>query len=205
MRAGSGSDAGERPVDARALAEAITRRAEAERAELLRAAADEAAALLARARADAEAVRAAAAAAGRQRGQHDAARLRSQAQMELLAAESRLLDDAVRTVMAQAAAALRTARDRPDYPEIFRRLLHEALAAAPPGAPAVVRIDPRDSALVDPAALPPGTEVVPTLRCAGGVVVEAWAGAFVADNTLEARLRAQEPALRAVVGRVLTS
>lgn len=202
---GSTTDGGDAPTDDRALAEAILRRAEAERAEILRAAAEEAAALRARARADAETLRTGAAAAGRQRGQAEAARLQSQARMELVAAETQLLDQMVRQVFAQASEALASARTRGDYPEVFRHLLGEALAQVPPGEPVVVRIDPRDAPLVDTTMLPAGAQVAPTLRCAGGVVVEAWEGAFCADNTLEARLRAQASVLRAVIGRVLTS
>ncbi|MDR7482326.1 MAG: V-type ATP synthase subunit E family protein [Armatimonadota bacterium] len=187
----------------RALAEAIMRRAEAERAQILAEAAAEAAALRARAQADAEAVRAAAAAAGRTRGRREAARLLSRARMDLLAEETRLLDAAVQRVFAGAADALAAARQRPDYPAVFRRLLDEALAQAPRDGPIVVHVDPQDAALAAAGELPQAARVVPDLRSAGGAIVEAWAGMCVVDNTLETRLQAQARRLRPMVGRLL--
>ncbi|MDR7554632.1 MAG: V-type ATP synthase subunit E [Armatimonadota bacterium] len=187
----------------RALAEAILRRAEAERAQVLAEATATASALRARAQADAEVVRAAAAAAGQARGRREAARLCSRARMELLANEARLLDAAVQQALTRAADMLATVRERSDYPAIFQRLLDEALAQAPRPGPITVHVDARDAALAAAAVLPPEVRVVGDLRCAGGVIVEAWDGAFVADNTLEARLQAQAHRLRVQVGRLL--
>ena len=96
---------------------------------------------------------------------------------------------------------LRAARDRGDYPQILAALIAEARAMLP--ACAVVRVDPADEPLARRLLRGEDTlRVEPTLSCAGGAEVADGAGA-TATNTVEARLAAAEPALRALIGRLL--
>ncbi|HYZ57187.1 MAG TPA: hypothetical protein VE733_27300 [Streptosporangiaceae bacterium] len=104
---------------------------------------------------------------------------------------------------------LRAARDRGDYPQILAALIAEARAMLP--ACAVVRVDACAVVRVDPADEPLARRLLrgedtlrvePTLSCAGGAEAADGAGA-TATNTVEARLAAAEPALRALIGRLL--
>jgi V/A-type H+-transporting ATPase subunit E len=98
---------------------------------------------------------------------------------------------------------LETVRKRGDYPAILAALLAEACAALP--AATLVRVDPADEPLA--RHLLCGDEqlqVEATLHCAGGVEVTDGAGASV-RNTVEERLTAAQPLLRALVGKLLGS
>ena len=98
-------------------------------------------------------------------------------------------------------AELHAAREREDYPAILAGLLHEARSALPAGSN--IQVAPADELLIqrilrDESQL----TVTVTLRGAGGVEVSDGAG-VVAHNTLEDRLAAAEPELRALVGGLL--
>jgi vacuolar-type H+-ATPase subunit E/Vma4 len=98
-------------------------------------------------------------------------------------------------------AGVLAARERDDYPVILAALLHEARSALPAGSN--VQVAPADELLIrrmlrDESRL----RVTVTLPNTGGVEVTDGAGA-VARNTLEDRLAAAEPELRALVGRLL--
>lgn len=98
-------------------------------------------------------------------------------------------------------AAVLAARERDDYPVILAALLHEARSALPAGSN--VQVAAADELLIRRLLRDePAMKVTVTLSLAGGVEVTDGAGA-VARNTLEGRLTAAEPELRALAGRVL--
>lgn len=95
---------------------------------------------------------------------------------------------------------LRAVRTRGDYPEILAALIAEARAVVPA---TVVRVDPADEPLARRLLRDEGQlRVEPVLGCAGGAEVADDAGA-TAINTVEARLAAAEPELRALIGALL--
>lgn len=144
----------------------------------------------------------AAAVAAAEREEREAGELRLTAARELAAAGLRDAHEAAyRLIAAETRARLAAARDRDDYPAILAALLAEARAALPTAT--VVRVDPADERLA--RGLLPGdspVRVEATLRSAGGVEVADGAGTRV-GNTVEERLAAAEPALRALAGRLL--
>jgi len=96
---------------------------------------------------------------------------------------------------------LRAARNRGDYQQTLAALIAEARAMLP--GCAVVRVDPADEPLARRLLRGEDTlRVEPTLSCAGGAEAADGAGA-TATNTVEARLAAAEPALRALIGQLL--
>jgi vacuolar-type H+-ATPase subunit E/Vma4 len=98
-------------------------------------------------------------------------------------------------------AGVLAARERDDYPVILAALLHEARSALPAGSN--VQVAPADKLLIRRMLRDePRLRVTVTLLNTGGVEVTDGAGA-VARNTLEDRLAAAEPKLRALVGRLL--
>jgi V/A-type H+/Na+-transporting ATPase subunit E len=109
---------------------------------------------------------------------------------------------AYQQIATEVRAGVLAARERDDYPVILAALLHEARSALPAGssvqvAPAdelLIRQMLRDESRLRVTVTPPNTR--------GGVEVTDGAGA-VARNTLEDRLAAAEPELRALVGRLL--
>jgi vacuolar-type H+-ATPase subunit E/Vma4 len=108
---------------------------------------------------------------------------------------------AYQQILGDARGELRAVRGRGDYPEILAALIAEARAMLP--ACVTVRVDPADEALA--RRLLSGEDMLrvePVLSCAGGAGVADGAGA-TALNTVEARLAAAEPALRALIGRLL--
>lgn len=108
---------------------------------------------------------------------------------------------AYQQIATEVRAGVLAARERDDYPVILAALLHEARSALPAGNS--VQVAPADELLIrqtlrDESRL----RVTVTLPNTGGVEVTDGAGA-VARNTLEDRLAAAEPELRALVGRLL--
>jgi vacuolar-type H+-ATPase subunit E/Vma4 len=98
-------------------------------------------------------------------------------------------------------AGVLAARERDDYLVILAELLHEARSALPAGS--IVQVAPADELLIRRMLCgEPRLQVTVTLPNTGGVEVTDGAGA-VACNTLEDRLAAAEPELRALVGRLL--
>jgi V/A-type H+-transporting ATPase subunit E len=76
-----------------------------------------------------------------------------------------------------------------NYPEIFARLVREAIGGMG-NAPFRVHVDKRDAALCSAtlAALGVQCEVVPDIECAGGLVVSSPDGLVTIANTVESRL-----------------
>jgi len=144
----------------------------------------------------------AAAVAAAEREEREAGELRLTAARDHAAAGLRDAHEAAyQLIAAETRARLAAARDRDDYPAILAALLAEARAALPTAT--VVRVDPADEPLA--RGLLPGdspVRVEATLRSAGGVEVADGAGTRV-RNTVEERLAAAEPALRALAGRLL--
>lgn len=98
-------------------------------------------------------------------------------------------------------AGVLAARERDDYPVILAALLREARSALPAGSN--VQVAPADEPLIRRLLQgEPRLRVTVTLPNTGGVEVTDGAGA-VARNTLEDRLAAAEPELRALAGRLL--
>jgi len=98
-------------------------------------------------------------------------------------------------------AGVLAARERDDYLVILAELLHEARSALPAGS--IVQVAPADELLIRRMLCgEPRLQVTVTLPNTGGVEVTNGAGA-VACNTLEDRLAAAEPELRALVGKLL--
>lgn len=128
-------------------------------------------------------------------------------------AAARLRDEreaALAAVHAAARERLAGLRAQPGHAEVLRDLLAEALAVLP--AASVVHVDPRDADAAQAAvrALGPARDgpardgaapllVVPDLHTAGGVAVSG--GGRRVDNTLETRLDAAWPRLRAALVR----
>ncbi len=93
---------------------------------------------------------------------------------------------------------LATIRASPDYQELVRRLVVEALTVLP--AARVIRCGRADA---DPVrTIAPDLEVDPSLETWGGVIAETDDGRRV-DNRLETRRRRSEPYLRLLANRVL--
>lgn len=112
---------------------------------------------------------------------------------ELTAAKYGLFDRA----FAQAGAALADARSDGRYADCYRQLATEALGELNDPA-GVLHIDPRDADVCRRAldALGVRCEVVPDLRCAGGLVASSRDGAVVVSNTVEARLEKAKDRLK---------
>jgi len=182
------------------LLAAIEAEAAAETARLHAGRQAQADAILAEARQRARAVQAAAVAAA-ERDERQAGALRLAAARETAAARVRdAQEDVYRRIAQRARERLRGVRGRDDYPAIMAALLDEARSLLP--AVSLVRVDPADEPLARRLlAGEPGVRVEPTLRCAGGLEAADGRGARV-RNTVEERLTAAEPALRALAGRL---
>jgi vacuolar-type H+-ATPase subunit E/Vma4 len=96
---------------------------------------------------------------------------------------------AVRQVFEEARAQLTQVRKRPDYDEVFRALLDEALAGVS-STDLEIWVDPADAELAQRALADRGVSapVRPEISTAGGVVVATEAGRVMRRNTLEDRL-----------------
>lgn len=183
---------------AQARVRAVEEQAQAEADRLLDAAREEAARLFEEARRSV-----AEAATGEQ------ARLLHRASLEA----SRIIGEAEQAIVAQALeearARLVQARGEPDYPDLLRALVDEALAALRgsllPGEQATLQADPRDRSLLERIIVEDGHDV------ALAWVLESWGGVravspeerVVVDNTLEARLIRATPWLQRVLPALL--
>jgi vacuolar-type H+-ATPase subunit E/Vma4 len=108
---------------------------------------------------------------------------------------------ACQQILSDVRAELGAIRGRGDYPEILAGLIAEARDMLP--ACVTVRVDPADEDLA--RRLLHGDDklrIEPVLSSAGGVEVADRAGT-TAINTVEARLAAAEPFLRALIGGLL--
>jgi vacuolar-type H+-ATPase subunit E/Vma4 len=185
----------------RDLLAAIEAEAAAEAARLRAGSSAEAEAILADAKRRAGEVVAAAAAAAeheeRQAGEARLAAARGAASERIRQAH----EAACQRILSGVRDQLNAVRGRGDYPEILAALIAEARAMLP--TMAAVRVDPADEPLA--RRLLQGEDrlgVEPVLSCAGGAEVADGAGA-TAINTVEARLAAAEPGLRALIGALL--
>lgn len=172
--------------------------AAAELERVRRAAEDEANRVTGEARADADAVRAAALADAQARGTRTANRVLAAARADAAAHLRTAREQALHQVLERTQDRLAGVRESPGYGGLLTRCLTEALGAL--ATPVTVRVDPRDAGLARELAArqPGGLEVRPDLETWGGCMVADAGGRFV-DNTLEARLRAAWPALRAAI------
>ncbi|MDX1663742.1 MAG: V-type ATP synthase subunit E [Candidatus Promineifilaceae bacterium] len=124
-----------------------------------------------------------------------------QARLQALQIVGQAREEAVDAVLDGVAQRLAALRGTPQYPQVWRRLLQEALAALGQEAtngPLLLAMDLRDEALALEAVveLERQPDVAATLRTWGGVTVTSHDGRVVVDNTLEARLAHARPALR---------
>lgn len=110
---------------------------------------------------------------------------------------------AVAGVFAQAHDALSEVRGRSDYDAIFKALVEEAVAGAPPGFELLV--DPADVERAKSVLAGLGLEasVSPDLSAAGGVVVAFDNRRIMRRNTLEDRLEKFEGIAQAEVAEIL--
>lgn len=136
--------------------------------------------------------------AEREAGERRLAAARSAIAGRLREAQEAAYQQIARDVRARVLAA----RERDDYPAILAALLREARSALP--ATGNVQVTQADEPLIRRLlqAEPRLRVTVALPDTGGGVAITDGAGA-VARNTLEDRLAAAEPELRALVGRVL--
>lgn len=182
----------------RARVRAVEQRAQAEAEQLLAAAYEEATHLFEEARRSA-----AEAATGEQ------ARLLHRARLEA----SRIIGEAEQAIVAQALEEARSrlaqAREEPDYPDLLRVLVDEALAALHgsllPGEQATLQADPRDRNLLQQIIREGGYDVALAwvLKGWGGVRAVSPEERVVVDNTLEARLIRATPWLQRTLPALL--
>jgi vacuolar-type H+-ATPase subunit E/Vma4 len=177
-------------MEADAAAELERARAEAEA---------EARAIREQAGRDADALEQRLARAGDEAVRREAAAIVSRARLDASATVRAAREDAWQTVAAVVRDELAATRDRDEWPALLAALVHEGRVALP-GA-TTVRVDPRDAGCLA-ATVTGGLAVEADLDTWGGAVLEAPDGRRL-DNTLEARLRAAEPALRARLAALL--
>lgn len=133
----------------------------------------------------------------------EAAKIVNAARLEAKMAVSSVRGEGVDHVFETARERLGQLRTSPEYPELFARLMAEALEGA--SGDVVVHVDPADEAAASDlvARHAPGARVVADLSSAGGVVVESEGGRIVRRNTLEDRLDRARQYLQADVAKVL--
>lgn len=122
-----------------------------------------------------------------------------------LAASARLREEreqCIRSLFDGLRERLESIRATSAYPSILLALIHEGLAALPSAD--LLRIDPRDTRLIDEALreLETNVRVESTLHSAGGVELSDGDGR-TARNTFEERLRNAERVLRLHFGELL--
>jgi V/A-type H+-transporting ATPase subunit E len=129
-------------------------------------------------------------------------RRRSEARLATAAMLREEHEACVATLQAALRRRLETLREREEYPSVLRALVEESLAAIP--SPSVLRVDPRDIELARDIVrdLDVRLDLEPDLDTLGGVEAVDGNGLTVHD-TVEARLRNAEPALRVLAGELL--
>ena len=112
---------------------------------------------------------------------------------ELTAAKYRLFDQAFQ----EAGKALAGARSDGRYPACYQQLTAEALGELDDPA-GVLHIDPRDGDVCRQAlaGLGASREVMPDLRCTGGLDARSRDGKVVVSNTIEARMEKAKDRLK---------
>lgn len=135
--------------------------------------------------------------------QGEAAKVVNAARLEAKMAVSSRRGEAVDRVFGVALERLGEARVSPEYPELFARLMAEALEGA--AGDVVVHVDPADEMTARDlvARHAPSAAVVADISSCGGVVVESDGGRVVRRNTLEDRLDRARRYLQADVAKVL--
>lgn len=163
-------------------------------------------AILAEAEAHAAELRAAELRQGAEVAHGERVTLLYRARLEAGRRRSAAWQEAYRATLEAAQATLASVRDRPDYPQILRRLLIETLPEL--DASPVIIITPGDEAIV--ARLLDELHIDAVPEAAGARAGSAWGGVemrtadnrIVVRNTLESRLARAEPALPAVVSAI---
>jgi len=131
------------------------------------------------------------------------AHLLHQAQLEsrriIAGAQQELVADVLTAVQAR----LQRMRDDPGYPELFQRLVAEALQALgeEERESATLVVDPRDLGLAQQLGL--NIALAAELECWGGAAARSEDGRIVVDNTLAARLEQSKPHLHRLVLELL--
>lgn len=114
-------------------------------------------------------------------------------------------EEQVDAVLACVRKHLQPVRQDADYPQVFARLVDEALETLRPSLledeVSVLQVDPSDQAVLK--TVPKAPRVEYTLDCLGGVVACSADGRVVVINTLEARLQQATPYLRRYLAQVL--
>ena len=106
----------------------------------------------------------------------------------------RLKETCLNRAFTEAHKNLAGIRDDARYPEVFKKLAVESLAALDSASPCI-HIDKRDELLCRTVMgeLAPGATIIPDLNCTGGLVITSPDGTFAISNTIESRLeRAKE-------------
>ena len=135
----------------------------------------------------------------------EAAKKVNAARLESKMTVSSVKGDAVTHVFDGALNKLAEVRSGRDYEALFSALAQEALAGL--DGPVTIQVADSDAALAARAAQAAGLEasIDPTLKTAGGLVVEAYGGRVVRRNTLEDRLDRTRQLIQADVAKVLFS
>lgn len=120
----------------------------------------------------------------RARSAQDLNAVRLEARKKVAAVKER----AVRETFDEALTALSQVRSKPEYADVFARLVDEAVSGLEPGWDLLV--DPADVDLANSTLAARGLDarVVPELSTAGGVIVSMKGGTVTRRNTLEDRL-----------------
>jgi vacuolar-type H+-ATPase subunit E/Vma4 len=190
---------------------AMQAQADAEIAQITRAADEEIAQLVAEAEAQAQAIRARHLARVEPLLAQQAASLENQAKLAVQRALADAREQLLNKAFAQAEARLAQLRESDAYPAIWRALAHEAMAALGDGAttplaqPLIVRVDSHDVALARQILAEFGVlfdlQVQP--MALGGLEVTTRDGRVVITNTLVARLERSRKMLRGIVAKIL--
>lgn len=112
---------------------------------------------------------------------------------------SAAVEELYQEIMAAVERRLADVRDRPDYPELFRRLLDECRAVLPDGR--VVRVDRADESLCADELANAGCDdfvVDATISTAGGLELATVDGRRSVRNTFESRTSRADRALRSL-------
>ena len=120
------------------------------------------------------------------------ARILHRARLESLRIIGNVRKELVDIAIARTGERLSAMRMDPSYPDVFRMLLHEALAEQASSGADQVRLvaDPRDRELLENMLSEPGLNpsVSYELNCWGGLIAKSIDGRVVVINTLESRL-----------------
>ncbi|MFW5943045.1 MAG: V-type ATP synthase subunit E [Chloroflexota bacterium] len=121
------------------------------------------------------------------------ARIMHHARLESLCATGDARQELIDETLQRAAERLAAMRSHPDYPQLLRRLLQEALQTLETSVDEVaqcrLRADPRDRQLLDPLLdeLGLSLQVDYDLDCWGGVIASSAGERILVINTLDSR------------------